>query len=468
MSCKKVSPIASASALATHPDSQYTLHHCPCKHPLHSPKSVDIFCRVIDNYGDIGVAWRLAKNLAAALHHPSTQSADTEADNDTDAETNATSTKPRVRLWVDDLQRFAKIEAQVNPCKTQQTLTIYADYADRLSLCQRAEDEPEKISIEVRQWPALMHEQDFAKSAELVIETFGCDLPAAYLAAMPQNTQCWLNLEYLSAEDWIDGFHQQPSLQSNGVPKYFYFPGFSTRSGGLLREDSLLSSLARFTANPQAQYDFLSRIMTGDCAKLISHQQARLINVFCYPHAPLQALIASLKALAESQQRFILAAAPGVAPNLEALVGNQQPQLRVQRVPFLPQAQFDLLLSLGDLNLVRGEDSLVRAHWMGKPFVWHIYQQTEQTHITKLQAWLKVIGADTQYQELTLLWNQIGAKSHDHEALLTLQAYFTAWLQPQAYEQACFFYQTLRDDLAQHASLSAQILDFYHQCGQNS
>ena len=44
---------------------------------VNSMRSWDIFCKVIDNYGDMGVCWRLAADLASRAH--------------------------RVRLWVDDL-----------------------------------------------------------------------------------------------------------------------------------------------------------------------------------------------------------------------------------------------------------------------------------------------------------------------------------------------------------------------------
>ena len=45
----------------------------------------DIFCRVVDNYGDIGVCWRLARRLAQVPGW-------------------------RPRLWVDDLRAFARIQ----------------------------------------------------------------------------------------------------------------------------------------------------------------------------------------------------------------------------------------------------------------------------------------------------------------------------------------------------------------------
>ena len=41
----------------------------------------DIFCSVVDNYGDIGVCWRLARQLSSELEQS-------------------------VRLWVDDLASF--------------------------------------------------------------------------------------------------------------------------------------------------------------------------------------------------------------------------------------------------------------------------------------------------------------------------------------------------------------------------
>ena len=44
----------------------------------------DVFCAVVDNYGDIGVCWRLSRQLAA--EHGIA-----------------------VRLWVDDLKPFARL-----------------------------------------------------------------------------------------------------------------------------------------------------------------------------------------------------------------------------------------------------------------------------------------------------------------------------------------------------------------------
>ena len=59
--------------------------------------AIDLFCRVVDNYGDIGVCWRLARQL------------DTEHD-------------CKVRLIVDDLAAFRFIAPGIDPTLTQQNL----------------------------------------------------------------------------------------------------------------------------------------------------------------------------------------------------------------------------------------------------------------------------------------------------------------------------------------------------------
>ena len=54
----------------------------------------------------------------------------------------------------------------------------------------------------------------------------------------------------------------------------------------------------------------------------------------------------------------------------------------------LRKTDFDRLLWSSDFNLVRGEDSLVRAIWAGAPFVWQLYVQDDGAHGAKLDAFL--------------------------------------------------------------------------------
>src|SRR5213595_706067 len=127
-----------------------------------SASSLAIFCKVVDNYGDIGICWRLARQLQ---HEHGVA----------------------VTLWVDNLHSFQRI------CP---------------DLAQGA-DEQQLAGVTVRHWRD--QEGDFAPGdvADVVIEFFACDIPPGYIAAMAQcdPRPVWLNLEGLSAEEWVEGCH---------------------------------------------------------------------------------------------------------------------------------------------------------------------------------------------------------------------------------------------------------------------
>ena len=306
------------------------------------PLTLDLFCRVVDNYGDIGVCWRLARQLAA--EHGLA-----------------------VRLFVDDLASFHRICAAVDVAADVQQLQ----------------------GVTVRRWHPSMAVQDVA---DAVIEAFGCELPAGYLAAMAARPKApvWINLEYLSAEDWVRGCHGLPSPHPQlPLTKYFFFPGFEAGTGGLLEEAGLAQQRAAFAADPQQQAAFLAGLgvhpAPDDC----------VISLFCYPAAPVAAL---LDALRDDPRPSLMLVPEGVAAAAisgwagRALVPGQpvrQGSLALQAVPFLDQPGYDRLLGSCDLNFVRGEDSMVRAQWAQQPFVWQIYPQQEDAHRIKLDAFLE-------------------------------------------------------------------------------
>lgn len=303
--------------------------------------SWDIFCSVVDNYGDIGVTWRLARQLVA--EHDLA-----------------------VRLWVDDLSAFVRLCPE----------------ADRQAAQQK------QAGVEIRQWPVPWQP---VEPADVVIEAFACALPEAYIAAMAArpNKVLWLNLEYLSAEDWVEGCHGLPSLQANGLSKFFFFPGFTPGSGGLLRERELLAQRRAFQADPAAQEAFLRSIgvepVTG----------ARRISLFAYENSALSSWLDALASASHPSQ--LLVPEGRILSDLQTWLGGvplsvgtalQRGQLHIQVLPFVRQDQYDRLLWCCDLNAVRGEDSFVRAQWAGRPLLWHIYRQEEATHLEKLEAFL--------------------------------------------------------------------------------
>ncbi|MDB5839862.1 MAG: elongation factor maturation arginine rhamnosyltransferase EarP [Herminiimonas sp.] len=321
------------------PDLAVSYHPC-----MAFPENIHLFCRVVDNFGDIGVCWRLARQLVA------------------DHQTGVT-------LWVDDLASFQKICSGIDPQAVQ----------------QRQE------GVVVRRWDASFGQPRAADVADVVIEAFGCALPHSYIAAMAARSPkpVWINLEYLSAESWIEDCHAMQSLYpSLPLVKYFFFPGFSARTGGLMRENGLLERRSAFQNDPPAMSSFL----TGIGAQV--PMPACRMSLFCYPDAPAGSLFDTLQADPRPSVCFV---PQGVAQEAvhtflqqpaEAGARATRGGLTVQVLPFLDQPDYDRLLWSCDVNFVRGEDSLVRAQWAARPFVWHIYPQEEAAHHVKLDALL--------------------------------------------------------------------------------
>lgn len=309
----------------------------------------DIFCQIIDNYGDIGVSWRLARQLAQGPHHA------------------------QIRLWVDDLERFQHLEPGIVTSLGEQRHS----------------------GVTIMQWrtptPRFVPH-------DVVIEAFGCDLPHSLIAAMKDKDSLWLNLEYLSAEPWVSGFHLQPSAQANGLRKYFYFPGFTPDTGGLLRESDLEQKRLAWLSQPERR-DALLRA-NGVCSADIRAVKngARIIFLFCYPDAPVPALFG---ALAQDARKTIVLIPEGVYPQARS---SSNGNVSVYHIPFVSHNDFDHLLWSADLNIVRGEDSMVRALWAERPMIWQPYRQDEGAHLTKLDAWLMQSPFDAATHALMRSW----------------------------------------------------------------
>ena len=294
------------------------------------PLRWDLFCRVIDNHGDAGVCWRLAADLAARGH--------------------------AVRLVIDDASPLAWMAPSG------------------------------AAGVVVQPWPG----ETAAPVGDVVIEAFGCDPPPAFvdtMAARP-TPPVWVNLEYLSAEDWVERAHGLPSPQPCGITKWFLFPGFTPRTAGLLREPGLLARRARFDGRAWlAARGWAAR--PGE----------RVVLLFSYANTCLEPLRDEL-----AQAPTLLLVPPGPA-QATAAAWAPRPNLRVLPLPYVSQVDFDHLLWSADLNFVRGEDSLVRALWAGAPFVWQAYPQDDGVHLEKLAALLARLGAAPAVAALWQAWN---------------------------------------------------------------
>jgi uncharacterized repeat protein (TIGR03837 family) len=185
----------------------------------------------------------------------------------------------------------------------------------------------------------------------------------------------------------------------------------------------------------------------------------RLISLFCYEPAALPDLLRQLEVdgiptrLLVTQGR----AAMAVKTALQSLNSNKKwpepasskhKQLSILYLPALTQLQYDELLWACDLNFVRGEDSLVRAMWAGKPFIWNIYPQSDGAHHAKLTALLDAMGAPPSLRQFHQRWN--GLDSGDDSGVLpplALQEWQTAAIEWQR-------------QLLRQADLTTQLLEF--------
>lgn len=298
------------------------------------PTRWDLFCRVIDNHGDLGVAWRLARALARR--------------------------GAATRLWVDDSSALAWMAPQG------------------------------AAGVEVLAWTASPPDLE---PGDVVVETFGCDPPPQFVARMAarraagQSQPVWINLEYLSAEAYVERSHGLASPQCSGpgqgLSKWFFYPGFTPRTGGLMHADVPAGDAAQHRAWLQQQ----GWVQPGE----------RLALLFCYDGAPLAPLLQRLasQALTDGQPLRLLACPGGAQRTLAGL--DLPEQLRTTTLPWLTQPDFDRALAGCDAALVRGEDSFVRAQLLvAGPVLWQIYPQHDGAHAAKLQAWLRLLLAGAE------------------------------------------------------------------------
>lgn len=322
----------------------------------------DIFCKVIDNHGDLGVCWRLASQLATAGE--------------------------RVRLWIDDASALGWM------APSGQSGVRVIDWLDAAAAAvQSAAAEP---------------------APNVLIEAFGCEPAPELIATFAEASanggprRAWINLEYLSAEPYVERLHGLPSPvfkgPGAGLTKRFFYPGFTPATGGLLREPDLMERRARFDRRQWLQE-----------RQIPWRDGERLVSLFCYEPGALAALLGQLAA--DPVPTRLLVTAGRAAQAVQACISSQnglvpasggRNALSISYLPYLTQPDFDHLLWACDLNFVRGEDSLVRALWAGAPLVWQIYPQDDDAHHVKLEAWLDWLGAPPSLRLFHHAWNGFG------------------------------------------------------------
>ena len=371
----------------------------------------DIFCQVIDNHGDLGVCWRLSAQLAAGGH--------------------------RVRLWVDDARALAWMAPGAL--------------------------EGRWPGIQVLPWTTPFHTGMAPETlahlprADVWIEAFGCEIAPEFIASHGHSTKgsgqkeartpVWINLEYLSAESYVERCHGLPSPVLHGpalgLTRHFFYPGFTPRTGGLLREPDL--------ATRQAAFD-RSAWLTG---LGVEPHGPRRASLFCYEPPALGPWLANLAA--DASPTRLLVTHGRATEAVKALFHDENglspasdghKQLSFFYLPALTQTDYDHLLWACDFNFVRGEDSLVRALWAGRPFVWQIYPQDDGAHHAKLDAFLDWLDAPASLRRFHHAWNGLGDPDH------------ARWPAPDEFDAWGTCAQAARERLLAQDDLVSQLLGF--------
>ena len=293
-----------------------------------SPIVCHLTCKVIDFFGDIGVAWRIAKQLKIDFNI-------------------------EVHLLVDDLVTTKRLIPSIDLSLQKQTI-------NGINICHYDFSEDST---------SLPPPPDF------VFNLFNIDLPHSYKTLIKRKKSKYIAIEYLSAEPWVDNFHLKPSIDpQSGLIKTYFYPGFTNQTGGLIREKGLF---LRREAFDQSRRKKLIQSLGGD-PNLYS------ISLFYYPIQKIEVFLDVIDHINKPAQFFI----PQYLFDLLKLKNNYQ-FIHIIPYPFLNHDDFDNLLWSCDLNFVRGEDSWTRAIWAGKPFIWQPYIQENNIHLIKLKAFLK-------------------------------------------------------------------------------
>ncbi len=268
-----------------------------------------IFAKVIDNYGDMSIAWRLASGLVDYGQ--------------------------KVTLFIEkkeDIEPILKLQPN--------------------------------ISFKVKSFNEALAEIDKVNN---IISVFDVPLPPDYLDNIQHPSNLFI-YEYLSAESWVKEFHMKPSLTENSfINKRYFYPGFNDKTGGLLRE--------RDYSNEESA-DHIKGMEQG------SHFQA---SFFYYSHTSHES-VEVIKKLKPDFKALIL----------DELIEFQDLKKETWVEGFMMMAfdDYDRLLQSSNLNFVRGEDSLTRAIFCGRPFIWQPYAQENDHQLVKLEAFINSFFSD--------------------------------------------------------------------------
>lgn len=308
---------------------------------------ITILCKVVDNYGDIGFVYRLARALSALRPGMA------------------------LRIVTDNLPSFALLAPGLDasvPLQRYGGWTVY-DW-NAADVCTASFS---------------------AEPSRTILECFQCGYPGwletlLFTAERRDYIQV-INIDYLTAEQYADDFHCLASLtRSASVRKVNFMPGFTPRTGGLVLDGPFASASPESYAAEHADTT-VRNLLAGT-------QPVFRVLVFSYERdfAPVVRAFSQFerdrRRTEPSFRLNVFSAAGRGRPSFTEAWKSAGKPFAVTELPFLSQTEWDSLLCSVSFSFVRGEDSLSRACLSGIPFIWHAYPQDDEYQQVKVQALL--------------------------------------------------------------------------------
>ncbi len=383
----------------------------------HPPLDITLLCKVIDNFGDMGVVYRLSRalsDLSGRGRFPSL----------------------KIRIVTDNLSVFAQLAPSVDA------------RADFQTVC----------GWEVYNWnaPARCLQEFQRRPPHIILECFQCGRPdwldaLLFDIKLPDPVHIVM-LDYLTAEPYAETLHCMQSLtRSARVTKINFMPGFTAKTGGLILDRPFMQALKR-RRHPER-----GESAAGTCAhgKPIGAHDAPFEILFFTYGMDFVPVVRALAAFREGNVAVLLAKGAGCAPFIEAWQQEGEP-FPVEQLPFLEQRQWDERLCRAPLLFVRGEDSLSRACLCGTPFVWHAYPQTEDYQLVKVQALLERMRpffSAKDFLTIERCW-----RSFNGDGAISREASLGAFL--SSYERLCRGFAAFSESVKKNGDLARNVLTF--------
>ncbi len=294
-------------------------------------KEITVLCKVVDNFGDIGVVWRLCRVLL---------------ENDS---------LLKINLVVDDLKAFSCIWGGVDVGKDFQVVN----------------------GVKVYNWKSIdfCYSEFFKNDGEklqIILECFQCGRPdwmeKILFEDKLQRTVQVVMIDYLTAEKYAEDFHCLQSLtRSAKVQKVNFMPGFTAKTGGLIIGEEWKRLPERNANGPILVFTYERN--WKPLVKAMYNSQCAIRN---------GVKIAQGRGLTSFEDSW-------------KAIENKFPILHSQLsiLPYLPQNEWDKMMKECSVLIIRGEESMSRACLSGIPFVWHAYPQSDEYQLVKVNALLE-------------------------------------------------------------------------------